>query len=180
VERRRPRADLPLTDPDLVWYAAYGSNTDAERFGCYLHGGTPPGSAIRQRGARDPSPPRDDRPFVLDLPLHFAGEARGWQGGGAAFVDTTPVPGTVTLARAWLITRDQLDDVFEQEGRWYDVLLPCGELEGRPVCTITASRRPAPDPNPPAPAYLSVVVRGLSVTHGLRPEEVAARLSNLA
>ena len=170
------RAGLPLSE--LVWYAAYGSNTDAERLACYLEGGTPPGGTSRNAGARDPSPPRDVRPFVLDLPLRFAGAARGWQGGGVAFVETEPVPGTRTLARAWLLTTEQVDDVFAQEGDWYDLLLPCGELEGRPVVTITGSRRPEPDPNPPSAAYLSVVVRGLSVAHGLPPEEVAARLSN--
>jgi hypothetical protein len=176
VVRRRPARHLQLTD--LVWYAAYGSNTDAERFACYLAGGTPPGGAFRNPGARDPSPPRDDRPHVLDLPLRFAGRTRGWLGGGAAFVDPVPVPGTRTLARAWLVTREQLDDVFAQEGDWYDLLLPCGEVDGRPAFTITASRRPAPDPNPPSSAYLSVLVRGLSVTHGLAAEDVATLLSN--
>lgn len=115
---------------------------------------------------------------MLDLPLRFAGAARGWQGGGVAFVETAPVPGTRTLARAWLLTKEQVDDVFSQEGAWYDVVLHCGELDGRPVVTITGSRRPEPDLNPPSPAYLSVVVRGLSVAHDLPPEEVAALLSN--
>lgn len=175
VRRRRAR-HLPLSR--LVWYAAYGSNTDAERFTCYLAGGTPPGRAFRNPGARDPSPPRADRPHVLDLPLRFAGRTRGWHGGGAAFVDPVAVPGARTLARAWLITSEQLDDVFAQEGDWYDLLLPCGEIDGVPVATITASRRPAPDPNPPSAAYLRVIVRGLSVTHGMPAEEVAALLSN--
>lgn len=114
---------------------------------------------------------------MLDLPRRFAGRTRGWHGGGAAFVDPVAVPGTRTLARAWLITEDQLHDVFEQEGPWYDLLLDCGELDGLPVRTITASRRPDPDPNPPSAAYLAVIVRGLAATHGLPAEEVAASLS---
>ena len=115
---------------------------------------------------------------MLDLPLRFAGAARGWQGGGVAFVEPTPVPGARTLARAWLLTREQVADVHAQEGAWYDLLLPCGELDGVEVVTITGSRRPPPDPNPPSAPYLSVVVRGLSVAHGWDPEEVRHHLSN--
>lgn len=172
----RPRG-LRLTT-ELVWYAAYGSNTDAERFACYLRGGTPPGAAFRNPGARDPSLPRDDRPHVLDRAIRFAGSTRGWHGGGAAFVDPHPSAGVRTLARAWLITREQLEDVFIQEGAWYDLLLPCGDLEGVPVFTITATSRPLPDPNPPSAPYLEVIVRGLSAAHGLSAEEVGALLSN--
>ena len=43
-------------DP-LVWYAGYGSNTDLDRFMCYIAGGTPVGTDRIYVGCKDPSAP---------------------------------------------------------------------------------------------------------------------------
>ena len=41
-----------------VWYASYGSNLLAERFGYYLSGGALPGQEVGHIGARDSTPAR--------------------------------------------------------------------------------------------------------------------------
>ena len=70
-----------------VWYAAYGSNCDRERFGWYL------------RECTDTSGPLDDRPYVLPHARRFAGSSSRWEGGGVAFLDPDPYPDAATRAR---------------------------------------------------------------------------------
>ncbi len=137
-----PRADG--TQP-LVWYAAYGSNLWWPRFRTYLEGGPVPYRPVPrdQAGARDPSPPAADRAWWLPHDLFFAGASPGWGGGAVAFLDPSPTTGSIpkpepgadadpgapvttggdvdevpdsgTLARIWLITAEQFEDVFRQE-----------------------------------------------------------------
>ncbi|MGX7672140.1 histone deacetylase [Plantactinospora sp. DSM 117369] len=194
---RRP-AD-PVTGLDPVWYAAYGSNLDADRFGCYLGGGRPVGGHRDHPGCRDSSPPRDDRPVLLSGGLYFALESRTWSG-GMAFYDPG-LPGVVA-ARAYLLSAEQFADVAAQEmhrspsgpldliaaavaagrastgpGR-YETVVCAGILDGHPVLTLTAPWR-AGDvrPNPPAPAYLATIARGLRASHGWTDEQIAAYLA---
>lgn len=171
-----------------VWYAAYGSNTDAARFQRYLDRCTIPATPV------------DDRPFVLDLPLYFARDATSWGPGGVAFVGPHRDDVPATLGRAWLLPIERVAEIGAMENRldptgaaldveavaghglvptfgagWYDAWAHCGELEGTPVVTITSSR--PHEPNPPGPAYATVVARGLMATHDLGPDAVAAYLA---
>ena len=81
-----------------VWYAAYGSNTDAARFDCYLRGGCPEGGARTYPGCRDASPPADTRALWLPGSVYFAGTSSVW-GGGTAFYD--PHTAGPVAARGW-------------------------------------------------------------------------------
>ena len=171
----------------VAWYAAYGSNTDEARFRQYLAGCTLP------------CEPADSRPLTLDLPLYFAGTRTRWGEGGVAFVgpdrDLTPT----TLARAWLLPVDRIAEVGAQENRlpitqarldldavlaagaasvydgWYDAWVACGQLDGIPVVTLTASTRRSPEASPPR-AYVEVIARGLRTTHGMTRKDVASYL----
>jgi len=172
----------------VAWYAAYGSNTDEERFRRYLAGCTAP------------CEPSDSRPYVLDRALYFAGESTGWGEGGVAFVRATAAPEVTTLARAWLLPVERIAEVGAQENRrpategsldldavlgrgivptfrgWYDAWVACGELDGVPVITLTSSTDRAPE-RPPAASYVHVVARGLRTTHGMTRESVADYLA---
>ena len=176
--------------PGVAWYAAYGSNTDEERFRRYL------------AGCSTPTDPADSRAVVIDLPLYFAGSSTGrWGDGGVAFTSTDRDAEPATLARAWLLPVERIAEVGAQEnglpldaahldldvvradgqqrahaGRWYDVWVDCGVLDELPIVTLTASRRRSPE-CPPGPAYTEVVARGLRVTHGMTREAVAAYLA---
>ncbi|MEM8924735.1 MAG: hypothetical protein AAGD35_14625 [Actinomycetota bacterium] len=123
--------------PELVWYAAYGSNLLWDRFRTYLEGGPVPHrpTPTIQAGARDPSPPRGDGRWTFEHELFFAGSSPGWGGGGVAFLHPEPPrpepprpgplqPGSpppahqdaaATLGRRWLVTAEQFEDVFRQE-----------------------------------------------------------------
>lgn len=182
----------------LVWYAAYGSNLDGARLRCYLSGGRPPGGGRVHPGCRDHTPPREDRPLVLPFTLYFGGRSTVWGGGAVAFVDPEPDPAAGTLARGWLIEQEQLADLLAQErGRlpgddvvpfadlgamgsltlgtgWYEHVLLCGAIDGRPVVTFT-SAQPVPVGRPHR-SYLDRLVAGLVESHGLTAEEAEAYL----
>ena len=172
----------------VAWYAAYGSNTDETRFRRYLAGCT------------QPCEPADSRPFALDLPLYFAGTRTRWGDGGVAFVGPARDVEPSTLARAWLLPADRIAEVGAQENRlgidraqldldvvrtarlvpvydgWYDAWAACGELDGIPVVTLTASVARTPV-TPPARSYVEVIARGLRATHGMTQKAVASYLA---
>jgi hypothetical protein len=191
----------PDPNSSLVWYVAYGSNLSRERLRCYLSGGSAHGAKLGQRGARDPRPPLASRPTHLPYRLRFAGVSRVW-GGGKAFV-RPPLEGRArserrgTLARAWLVRRQQFDDVAAQESSRdhlplgldelrrrghvrlgdgaYDLVLYCGELDDIPMVTFTTPR--PLEPNAPSIAYLRTLARGLGDCHGLPRGAIARYLA---
>ena len=167
---------------DRVWYAGYGSNLLAERFGYYLSGGSMGQQTVGHAGARDATPATANRAWRANHELCFGGESRRWDGGGVAFVNSEPSSGECVV-RLWQVTAEQFDDIAAQENQmrpgelvvdhavarevghvdvadtWYGRVLWLGDVEGRAVLTFTcAAVRPT---GPPAPSYLDVVGRGL-------------------
>jgi hypothetical protein len=179
-----------------VWYASYGSNLSRDRFLHYLGGGRPAGASRIYPGARDQSPPQDDRALTLPGEMFFAWESPTW-GGGIAFYDAAAA-GT-TLARAYLLTEQQFADVAAQEmhrtpgadldlshvleharhelgpGR-YETLHLVGELEGSPVLTFTTPDPTALQRSSPTATYLRMIASGLREAHELSDREVVAYL----
>ena len=181
-----------------VWYAAYGSNLLEARFLAYLRGGPVPGSRRNQYGARDATDPVDSKPYRMDRTMLFGQDAPTW-GGGVCFVDPHRVVPGDTLGRAWLLTLEQVSDVWAQENGgtigpdidietliaegsadlgsgWYRRLEYLGQFEGRPIVTITCEE--LPEPNAAGAPYLDVVGRGLIETWGLSPSEAAVYLAS--
>ncbi len=171
-----------------VWYAGYGSNLDWRRFRHYLRGGRPDGAARDLPGAHDPADPLQRRPVELAGSVYFAWESPTW-GGGIAFYD--PAAGGTSLGLAYLVTAGQFADVATQEmhrdptgdpldlvalvaagrlvlgpGR-YETLHVVGEIDDVAVVTFTSSVHDEMPLNPPLPAYLSTMARGLATAHGL-------------
>lgn len=196
----------------LVWYVNFGSNLLRSRFDCYISGGKPDGSTRTFTGCRDDSMSRDTRSLEIPYSLYFAGNSRTWRHegndenrpSGRAYVGLRPGKDT-TKARAYLITREQFEDVTAQEngidmldpidldeleksghlsagidaepGRIiYDELVHCGRIDGLHAVSFTSSQRISPYTKP-SKAYLRVMASGLMEAHGLRPEAVEAYLS---
>ncbi len=187
-----------------VYYASYGSNLYAARLACYLRGGRPPGANRTYDGARDGTLPSDSVALSLPHRLYFTRFSTVW-GGAPAFVDTAPAPEHGALARAYLITWEQFEDVVAQEnGRrtapieiapteleegfsrrigpghgWYEHLLCVGRHAGRPVVTITAPWSLADvEPAAPAPGYLAMLIGGLRESHDLDDSAIIRYLSS--
>lgn len=180
-----------LATDDPVWYLAYGSNMAADRFSCYLTGGSPPGARRSYEGCRDRSRPARDVGMQLPGRLTFGGESTVW-GGALAFYDRGAA-GTLA-ARGYLITFGQFSDVVAQEARrrvtddlrpaaegaWhgrssvYESVLRVGEHDGVPILSFTSAR--SRDPMPPSEPYLLTILRGLWQTFGWTADEAAAYL----
>lgn len=186
-----------------IWYAAYGSNIERERFQLYIDGGTHPVTGRVTPGCREQAPPEADRAIELDHPILFARRSKGWEG-AIAFLDDRS-PGR-TLGRAWLVTASQLLDVVAQEcGRepgtvpagplgslsqdrrstsavpdgWYGRLVWCGAIDGIPVVTCTAAwDLRTEEPTAPSASYLATIVRGLCEI-GHDPEDVVHYLQEV-
>jgi len=186
-------------EDDLLWYVAYGSNLFAERFACYLAGGTPEGGARHYTGCRDASPARAERAVTLPGGIYFALTSLTW-GGGMAFYDPA-LPGHAA-ARAYLLTREQFCDVMSQEMRRevgedpdlsqvltasgsqrlgpgrYETVVNVGESGGHPMLTFTSPHgADRAELNAPTAPYLSMLGNGLREAHGWPPAQTAAYLS---
>jgi hypothetical protein len=174
-----------------VYYASYGSNLSFARFACYLRGGKPPGASRNFNGARDRALPSDSIALTIGHRLYFTGISKIW-GGAPAFIDTTSTSEHGALARAYLITWEQFEDVVAQEngrhtapidieetelndgfsrcigpGR-YENLLCVGRQNGHPIATFTAPWSLSDiQPAEPAPAYLAMLIGGLRQSHSL-------------
>lgn len=186
---------------DLVWYVSYGSNLNLARFLAYLQGGRVAGNDVDHAGCTDPAPPRDDVAIELDHSLYFAGRSKGWGGTSAAFVSLS-AQDPPCLARAYLITQGQFVDVVRQENRlhadiadfehrlheatehgharllprgFYTELLFCGERNGHPMLTFTASDDRT-DIGRPSAAYLQMIGSGLRECHGLTTAQTVTYL----
>ena len=190
--------------PEPVWYVSYGSNLDRNRFLAYLQGGRVAGNDVVYRGCADTSPPVDDVPLELPHSLYFAGwSQRVWGGTSAAFI-TFDARDSSTLARAYLITQQQFVEVVRQENGnrahvddfdvklegarqqghtrmlragTYTELIYCGERDGSPMLSFTASENRR-DFGRPSDAYLRVIGNGLQDCHGLLHSELAAYLGD--
>jgi hypothetical protein len=112
----------PVSTRREVFYAAYGSNLSADRFACYIAGGTASGASRALPGARDRRLPESWHPLRLPGRVYFYGHSRTWGGAPAAFEPAAPrapkapaAPAARVFARAWRLGWDQLEDVMAQE-----------------------------------------------------------------
>ncbi|WP_068279905.1 hypothetical protein [Aldersonia kunmingensis] len=161
-----------------VWYVAYGSNMSAARLACYLEGGCPPGGRIVHAGARDGSAPLRTLAVMLPGTIFFAGESKTW-GGGRAYYD--PLVDGPTPARAYLVTREQFEDIRDQEPPVYDRLLEVGVLDKAPMYTFTSAHGSAEvAPTRPASAYLRTIAEGLAEAHGWTDDRISEYLARLS
>jgi hypothetical protein len=139
----------------------------------------------------------------IPYPLYFAGSSEQW-GGAPCFIDTAENTATPALARAYLITWGQFEDVVAQEnarpttppielarselvegfsralgpGR-YDNLLCVGRMEGSPVLTFTSPCAMAdtkPGLGAPSPAYLTMLISGLRESRAMTDDALVAYL----
>jgi hypothetical protein len=98
---------------NMLWYAAYGSNVNRDRFMEYIAGGTSKFNGARLPGCRRKDAPIRDYALAIQRELYFARMSDAW-GGAVAFVQPQPSR-SQTLGRAYLISDDQFVDVACQE-----------------------------------------------------------------
>ena len=160
-------------DSDYVWYAAYGSNLCAERFSCYIQGGTCSANKRYYSGCDDKRLWTDEYFTSVDGHMYFGKESGTW-GGGVAFFNRNARGSTIV--RLYRITRSQLMGVRAQEGaspEWYGRIECLGvERNGEPIYTLTSES--VHKCNKPSDAYLTLIKNAL-ITEGHLSEKDASR-----
>ena len=145
-----------------IWYVSYGASLLKERFMKYIEGGSFREITKKYEGCKDnKSVPLKDKPFLIPHELYFGNKSINWKG-GVAFISSN-TSGT-TLGRAYLITKEQFNQIQEQENnsdKWYGNIV---ELTGDggviPYKTFTQNSKYREN-NPPTLEYLNTVMEGL-------------------
>jgi len=164
---------------EYVWYIGYGSNLNEQRFFCYILGGTPKYGCKPNKGCTNKTLPPEDRSIKIPYILYFAlPEGRKktsiWGKGGVAFITPEKVEdkNLWTLGRMWKITKDQHEEVKEQEGqRWYTHEICIGEDNRIPIYTIT-NKKKLNNYILPNNRYLKTIALGLKETYNMDNEEI--------
>ncbi|MEQ9403196.1 MAG: hypothetical protein RIM99_06415 [Cyclobacteriaceae bacterium] len=181
---------------DLVWYAAYGSNIQEERFLCYIRGGRPNGRSSIYEGCRDKTLPVDDEEIYLKNLLYFAKRSKGWNHRGVAFISPEFDDSIITYGRIFLIKKSQFIDLFKQEtntrtdidvdfecciehgnlivkdSSWYGNVLHLGSKGDYPIFTITNKTYLSDELNAPDQAYLQTIAAGIAEVFNVNTNEL--------
>ncbi|HSX16487.1 MAG TPA: M20/M25/M40 family metallo-hydrolase [Patescibacteria group bacterium] len=172
--------------PAYVWYATYGSGLSKQNFLKQVRGGQPAGSSRVFLGCTDPNEPLQDAFISLPYTLYFAGNCQPWGGGGHINIQPEPTPSAHTIARAYLITIEQFEEIAAQQNDraiaqrlpfreamrdghatvgkgtgHYDELVYCGTKDHHPIFTLTAVTPELPYVAP-SPVYAKLLCQGLS------------------
>lgn len=166
---------------DYIWYVGYGSNLSEQRFFCYIKGGTPDFGMGNNAGCKkDQTLPVENKPLIIPYTLYFAWpnnckKTSKWGYGGVAFIGPHEDKEVKTFCRMWKITREQYEEVWDQEGRsrsWYGKEIPLGDNGGVPIYTIT-NEAVLSNIIRPSDAYLKTIALGLKETYKFSKQEIA-------
>ncbi len=147
---------------DYVWYAAYGSNIDEDRFNCYIEGGRYSANGKTYGGCRDKSRWIEEDVALYPGTVYSSNNSSSWNGKGVAFYDENDrrnfLKGNAFM-RLYKIRRNQLEDVQRQEGKspnWYGRVVAVGiHTDGIPVYTFTSEHKGVY--SEPDLAYISLI-----------------------
>lgn len=145
---------------DYVWYACYGSNINYKRFMYYINGDIS-GKYSSINGCIDKSVPIEQRQYIFECPIYFAGNSKRWNGGGFAFLDYEH--NGKSYGKIYKLKMSQFMGVLEQEQKCklYDVILLVDYIENIPVFTFTAKHKLYSLLQEPSIEYIEVIKEGL-------------------
>ncbi len=107
-------------DDDYLWYGAYGTNIDEERFLCYIQGGKCTANGKYYDGCSDKSRWIDEDVALYPGTVYSANHSPSWNNKGVAFYDENAKDNLLkgfTFFKLYKIRRRQLEQVQRQEGR---------------------------------------------------------------
>ncbi len=138
------------TEDDYVWYAAYGSNIDEDRFNCYIEGGRCSANGKYYDGCKDKSKWIEEDAALYSGSVYSSNNSSSWNGKGVAFYDENERSNFMkgnAFMRLYKIRRGQMEDIQIQEGKspnWYGRVVAVGiHTDEIPVYTITAEHKGA-------------------------------------
>ena len=163
---------------DYVWYACYGSNINYERFMYYINGDIE-GKYSTINGCEDTSEPIEERKYIFECPVYFAGNSKRWGEGGFAFLDYEHEG--KSYGKLYKVKMNQFKGILEQEQRCklYDAILLVDYIEGLPVFTFTAQHKLNDLLQNPSIQYVEVIKKGLlSLYDNMDSNQIDAYLKN--
>jgi succinyl-diaminopimelate desuccinylase len=203
--RKLARSLNAAGEPAYVWYAAYAAGLSRDNFMHYIAGGKPENATHTFTGCRDNTEPKKDLFISLPHELYFSGKSKTWDS-SLATLDVNQTANARTIARAYLITVEQLEDLAAQEN-WhkdplrlplakamqqghatiegaagteygaYSELLYCGVRDGHPIFTLTSMRARLPY-RAPSEAYTRNLCKGLAENTQMNLEAVVDYVSS--
>ena len=155
-------------DEELIWYVSYGSNMLKERFDCYLQGGVCRFNGRTYSGCRNQVPALRSQPVELPYNMYYGNYDRGsWRESAVSFLDVSC--SGKSFGRAWLIHRDQLEDIHAAEGmsrNWYPDLIELEPIDGIRAFTFSnKNKRTQESLSRVSSEYLGVLTMGLRETY---------------
>lgn len=154
----------PYKNP-YVWYVAYGSNMSEERLACYIEGEYYNRNGREYRPCADETLPTESVALEMFGNMYFANYNQGaWENSAVSFFDEDGIG--ITVARAYLIKKSQLEHIHRQEGKgpnWYPDTLELGEIEGIRAVTFTNKNvKPSAPMCEISAAYISTIIDGFN------------------
>lgn len=145
------------------WYLSYGSNLYDERFKYYIKGGFCPFNNRSYFGCTDKTWPLQNKSKIIHYQMYFAKNSSSWGGGGVCFINPIPDPNIYTYCRMYLVTKEQYEQIWNQEGKsWYNKKIVIGQENGIDIVTFTNSENLLV--TKPHQSYLDIVIQGLKQT----------------
>jgi hypothetical protein len=130
-------------------------------------------------GCKDKTPPKESKPIRIPYSLYFAKQSQYWENGGVAFIslERESDESNWTLGRMWKITKEQYEEVKNQEGEWYNYEICLGEEYGISIYTITNKynlniKKPSEGYKKPSKPYLKTISLGLKETYNFSKIEI--------
>lgn len=153
TEFRREVKDFENEYYDHMWYVAYGSNINKDRFMQYINNCT------------DTTPPIEDKAKICGFTIYFAGDSTiKWGDGGVAYLDDTRR--SLTYCRMYKITPSQFAEIQSMEGGNYQRKIDLDPfMEGDCPCYTFTSDAFMKNINEPSERYFSTIMEGLKETY---------------
>jgi hypothetical protein len=165
-----------------VWYVGYGSNLCEKRFLCYIKGGKFNWGGSDAKGCSDKSLPIVNKQIYIPYGLYFAKCSTNWDNGGIAFINPNKEldESNQTLGRMWKITKEQYEQIRDQERRsWYNHEIQLGKEDNFPIYTITSDTI-LTQYNQPSEGYIKTIALGLKETGNWNNEKIFQYLKEKA
>lgn len=165
------------SDEDYVWYACYGSNINYDRFMYYINGDIS-GKYSSKNGCTNKTRPIEERKFIFECPIYFAGKSKRW-GGGMAFLDYESSGNA--YGKIYKITMQQFKEVLaqEQKCKLYNAILLVDYIDDLPVFTFTSEKKLNSILNQPSDFYKQVIKEGiLNLYDNLNSDQIDQYLKN--
>lgn len=142
---------------NYVWYASYGSNVLDIRMNKYIDKTSSRLPFVYQRN------------IIINHPIYFALRSRKWNNMGICFLDTSKQG--MSFGRMYLITKDQFNEIMQQEGPAYNLAYKLSQDElGVDIMTITSSTHY--DDTVPSIEYLEVIGAGIKQAYHLETNDI--------